>query len=97
MRLGILLMAVSEKGEPIGVILNSKTCRDTEKKYIVDESSTESSKYNEIMTLLAKIQREVDVYGKYPNVNHIMHIYVIAVNDAYRGRGVCKALIAKTK
>lgn len=90
-------MAVSEKGDPIGVMLNNTTRRDREKKYIVDDSNKKNSKYNEIMSILGKIQREVDLYGKYPNVNHIMHICVAAVNDSYRGRGVCKALIAKTK
>lgn len=90
-------MAVSEKGEPIGVILNGKTCRDRVKKYIVENSNTNNFKFNEIVTLLTKIQQEIDIFGKYPNVNHVMHIYIAAVNDAYRGRGICKALIAKTK
>lgn len=90
-------MAVSENGEPIAVILNGKSCRDSAEKYILDDSNKKSSKYNEIMILLKKIQQEVDVYGRYPNVNRIMHIYIAAVSDAYRGRGVFKALIAKTK
>lgn len=95
--LGLSFMAISESNEVMGVILNDKSCRDTIKKYDVDESSDESSKFNNIMVLLDKIQKEVDVYEKYPNVDRIMHIKIISVNDAYREQGICKSFVTKTK
>lgn len=90
-------MAVSEKGELIGVALNGKTCRDNVNKYIDDDNNKECSKFNELKTFFEKADQEVDVFGKYPNVNCIIDLEIVAVDEAYRGRGVCKALIAKTK
>lgn len=90
-------MAVSDSGELMGVILNDIICRDNMEKTSSNHKYNGGSKYNDIMTLLNKVQQEVDVFGKYTNVHRIMRLLIISVNEAYRGQGVCKALITKTK
>jgi len=97
-------MAISQTGDIIGVILNSIMHRDDveedeEEEEDDDNNGTcnENSKFKDILVLLNKIRREADVFAQYPNVNHILDIKIVTVNDEYRGQGVCKALIDKTK
>jgi len=91
-------MAVSaETGEMMGASLNTTLCRDNEIKKSSDENNDKSSKYNDIMVFLDKSERDIDVFGQYPNIDRIMELKIITVNEAYRRQGVCKALIDKSK
>ncbi|CAI6343515.1 unnamed protein product [Macrosiphum euphorbiae] len=95
---GVSFMAVSaETGEMMGASLNTTLCRDNEIKNTSDENNDKSSKYNDIMVFLDKSERDIDVFGQYPNIDRIMELKIITVNEAYRGQGVCKALIDKSK
>lgn len=91
-------MAMSQTGDIMGVILNSVMLRDTtEEEDDDDETCNENLKFKNIVVLLDKIKREADVFAQYPNVDRILEIKIVTVNDAYRGQGVCKALIDRTK
>jgi len=93
-------MAVSETGEVMGVILNSVMSMDD---YIIQQYSDEnfdpSSRFDDIEVLLNKVRRDIDLFGKFPNVNinRIMELKLISVNEAFRGQGVCQALVKKSK
>ncbi|XP_025418855.1 dopamine N-acetyltransferase-like [Sipha flava] len=93
---GISFMAVSDNNEIIGVILNNIMCRDdiTENEVEVFD---ESLQFNKILIILDKVQREANVFGQYPNANRIMDLKIITVDKAYRGQGICKALVNKTR
>lgn len=83
----------------MGVILSDLTCRnDKEQNNESENDSTpgDNTKFNIITTLLDKIERETDVFNKFPNVDRIIDIKIISVDESYRGQGVCKALIEKT-
>lgn len=91
-------MAVSQTGDIMGVILNNIMRRDDiEEDEDDDESCNENLKFKEIVVLLNKIKREAGVFAQYPNVDRILEIKIVTVNEAYRGQGVCKALVDKTK
>lgn len=91
-------MAVSQTGDIMGVILNNIMHRDDiEEDNDDDEICNENSKFKDIVVLLDKIKREADMFAHYPSVDQIMEIKIVTVNDAYRGQGVCKALVDKTK
>lgn len=92
-------MAVSQTGDIMGVILNNVMHRDDvdEDDSDDDETCNENSKFKDIVVLLDKIKREADMFAHYPSVDHIMEIKIVTVNEAYRGQGVCKALVDKTK
>lgn len=91
-------MAVSQTGDIMGVILNNIMRRDdVEEEDNDDESCNENLKFKDIVELLNKIKREADVFAQYPNVDRILEIKIVTVNEAYRGQGVCKALVDKTK
>ncbi|XP_022182153.1 dopamine N-acetyltransferase-like [Myzus persicae] len=93
---GVSFMAISaETGEMMGAALNSTVCRSDEIKKYGDENK--SSKYNDIMVVLDKAGRETNVFGQYPNVDRMMELKIITVNEEYRGLGICKALINKSK
>jgi len=91
-------MAVSQTGDIMGVILNNIMHRDDEEEDEEDdETCNDNLKFKDIVVLLDKIKREADVFAQYKNVNRILEIKIVTVNEAYRGQGVCKALIDKTK
>jgi hypothetical protein len=94
--LGISLMAVSEDGVVIGAILNN-IMRRNDVNNCNNENCKESPKFNDITTFLDKAEREVDIFNQYPNVDLIMDMKIITVDKAYRGHGICKALVDKTK
>lgn len=93
-------MAVSETGEIMGAILNSVMSKED---YLIqqygDENFEPSSRFDDIEVLLNKVRRDIDLFGQYPNidVDRIMELKLISVNEAYRGQGVCKALVKKSK
>jgi len=88
---------VSPNGDLMGVILNILTCREVGEKNDESEGDTkDNSKFSDITTFLDKVEREADVFKKYPNIDRIMDIKIISVDESFRGQGVCKALIDKT-
>lgn len=91
-------MAVStETGELMGASLNNAMFRGNEIQEVGEENNEKCSKYNDIMGLLDKAERDTDIFGKYPNIDRIMELKIITVNEAYRGQGICKALVNKSK
>lgn len=90
-------MVVSENDEVIGAVINNIMRRNDVNNGCDSENYKESSKFSYIKTFLYKAEREVDVFSQYPNVDHIMDMKIITVDKAYRGQGVCKALIGKSK
>lgn len=85
--------AISTSGNLIGVILNGIKC-----KFDKHEDNTEDdTKFKHIETFLNKVDKEANVFCQYPNVCRVLNIDIISVDDMYRGKGVCKALIDKTK
>jgi len=91
-------MAVSQTGDIMGVILNNIMHRDDVEEDDEDgETCNDNLKFKDIVVLLDKIKREADVFTQYENVNRVLEIKIVTVNEAYRGQGVCKALVDKTK
>lgn len=92
-------MALSQTGDIMGVILNNIMHRDDVEEEDDDDDGTcnKNSKFKEIVVLLDKIKREANVFTHYPTVDRIMEIKIVTVNEEYRGQGVCKALVDKTK
>lgn len=90
---------MSANGDLMGVILNEIMTRDCT-EYDDDDGhghQDDSVHFKMFMDLFQKVKREADVFGKYPDVDRIMHINIVAVDDAFKGRGVCTALFNKTK
>ncbi|XP_026817805.1 dopamine N-acetyltransferase-like isoform X1 [Rhopalosiphum maidis] len=98
LQFGVSFMAVSaETGDIIGAVLNSTVCRGDKIKHYSDKNNDKSLKYNEIMIILEKAERDIDFFGQYPNIERLMKLEIITVNEAYRGQGICKALVKKSK
>lgn len=88
--------AISLSGELIGVVLNDVTSKYDREENDTTDKDPDHTKFHDITTLLDKVEREADVFSKYPDVDRIMDIKIISVDESFRGQGVCKALIDKT-
>lgn len=100
--LGLTLKAVSTDGDLMGVILCNIQSRDsnTSPENSDDEHRRDDvavDKYEKFMNLFGKVAREMDVFRVYPEINRVLDIEIVVVNEAFRGRGVCKTLFDKTK
>ncbi|XP_025198944.1 dopamine N-acetyltransferase-like [Melanaphis sacchari] len=94
---GLAFKAVSPNGDLIGVVLNNVMHReDGEKNNESEEDIKDNTKFSVITTFLDKVEREADVFKKYPSIDRVMDIKIISVDESFRGQGVCKALIDKT-
>lgn len=91
--------AVSSNGDLMGVIGHEIMTRNSYKKESDDDDEDEdqNSRFNKFMNIFKKIKKESDIFGKYSEINRILSIQIVAVNDAFKGQGVCKVLIDKTK
>ncbi|CAH1390089.1 unnamed protein product [Nezara viridula] len=91
---GFSLKAVSPSGEIIGVCLNGVVKRSD-----VDEEEMEcnNAKFRKIQELLDKVYTEADIFGRFPDVEKFLDIRVASVDEAYRGRGIAKALFDETR
>ncbi|XP_027854560.2 arylalkylamine N-acetyltransferase 1-like isoform X2 [Aphis gossypii] len=98
---GLTFKAVSSNGDLIGVITNEIIVRDNEKRSNCSSNSKVqeqgSVKFNKFMKLFQKVEQESDMFERYPNVNRVMDIKGVAVDETFRGQGVCKALFYKSK
>jgi len=99
---GLTLKAVSSNGDLMGVILSSIQSRDSntnpensDDEY--EQGDTAVDKFEKFMNLFGKVAREIDLFGVYPEINRVLDIEIVAVDEAFRGRGVCKRLFDKTK
>lgn len=83
----------------MGVILNEILYKNNENPNNCNYENEEeiSNKFEEFMALFQKVEKESDVFGKYPEINRIMNIKIVTVNEVFRNRGVCTALFDKTK
>lgn len=96
--LGLTFKAISSNGDLLGVILNDIILRDdTELENCNEENQEKCVKFKEFMNIFQKVKQESDVFRKYPDINRIMDIKIVAVDEAFRGQGVCKALFEKSK
>jgi len=93
---GISIMAVSKTGDIMGVRLNRLKYRDDADSFSY-QNSDNTPKYNEWMNINDRVWREVDVFGRYSNVNRLLELKCVAVKQEYRDQGICKALYSKTR
>ncbi|XP_060848906.1 arylalkylamine N-acetyltransferase 1-like [Rhopalosiphum padi] len=97
---GLTFKAVSSNGDLIGVITNEIIDRNNETRSNCtsnNEDQEGSLKFNEFMKLFQKIEQESNMFERYTDVNRVMDIKAVAVNEKFRGQGVCKALFYKCK
>lgn len=91
---GVNLKAVYN-GKIIGVSLNGILERgwiDT-----TDSYTCEDEKFSKILGLLDHVARESDPFKKFSDCDKAMTVKIISVDGTYRGKGIAKELMAKTR
>ncbi|KAJ8913024.1 hypothetical protein NQ315_002039, partial [Exocentrus adspersus] len=91
---GVNLKAVYN-GKIIGVSLNGILERGWLGKD--DPYKHGDTKFGIILDLLERVARESDPFKKYPDCEKAMTVKILSVDGTYRGKGIAKALMAKTR
>ncbi|CAG9762252.1 unnamed protein product [Ceutorhynchus assimilis] len=91
---GLNLKAV-HNGKLIGVCLNGILERGFLDKD--DDFEITDRKFSKIVALLDKVDRDADVFAKFPASAKAVSVKIISVDGAYRGQGIAKELVNKTR
>ncbi|XP_057662355.1 arylalkylamine N-acetyltransferase 1-like [Diorhabda carinulata] len=89
---GVNLLAI-QNGKIIGVCLNGIIERDSNE----DEFVSKDEKFSKIVKLLDYVAVESDPFQIYPGIDRAMVVKILSVDNSYRGKGIAKYLIAKTR
>ncbi|CAG9854165.1 unnamed protein product [Phyllotreta striolata] len=88
---GVNLLAV-QNGKLIGVCLNGILERGA-----ADDFECEDEKFSKIVKLLDYVAVESDPFKIYPGVNRGMIVKILSVDGSFRGKGIAKDLMVKTR
>ncbi|XP_030766405.1 dopamine N-acetyltransferase-like isoform X1 [Sitophilus oryzae] len=91
---GLNLKAV-HNGKIIGLSLNGILERgylDKEDDYKVTDP-----KFSKIIRLLDRVGKESDIFARFPEFDKTVTVKILSVNGAYRGQGIAKELVNKTR
>ncbi|KAF2901478.1 hypothetical protein ILUMI_04703 [Ignelater luminosus] len=91
---GISLIATTTSGKIVGVCLNGILKRDDPEEELHECSNP---KFAKILKLLDKLEREGNVFGQFPDVNKVLTVKVLSVDNGWRGKGIAKELMNKTR
>lgn len=95
---GVSLMTTNEEGEIIAVCINGILNRDDPPEEPAPLSSSKcSKKFEKILNLLDTVDRESDVFGQFPDVNSMMLVKILSVDPSYRGKGLAKTLMDRSR
>lgn len=86
-------MATGPEGEIVGVCLNGIMRRDDPEEIFV----CPNKKFEKILNLLDTVDKQADTFGQFPDVDQIMLVKILSVDGSWRGRGIAKALIDRTR
>lgn len=87
-------MAITDSGKIIGVCLNGLIERNAPEE---EELIINNSKFSKIFNLLTYVDVEANVFGKYPDVDKMIFVEVLSVDGSWRGQGIAKKLMNKTR
>lgn len=92
---GVNLKAVSDDGKIIGICLNGIL----ERGYIdgIEESNCPDEKFDKILRLLDHVAKESNIFEKFRGIDKAMTVKILSVDSDWRGRGIAKELMNKTR
>lgn len=90
---GVSVMAINETDDIVGVCLNGISGRDD----AIEDDQTEckNEKFAKIIKLLDYVDKEVNIFDRYPDIDKMLIIKIISVDTNCRGRGIAKILCDK--
>jgi GNAT superfamily N-acetyltransferase len=94
---GLSLIAESPDGDVVGACLNACHVPGHLDETDAEAESCPNPKFQKILRLLASVERQADVFGKFPEVSELLEIRIVAVDALWRGKGVATALLKQTK
>lgn len=80
-------------GKLVGICLNGIMEKGEEE----DHSEPQDKSFSKIFKLLQRVAKESNPFQHFPGAKKAMAIKIVSVDDAYRGKGIAKQLMAKTR
>uniref|UniRef100_A0A8D8QPL8 aralkylamine N-acetyltransferase n=1 Tax=Cacopsylla melanoneura TaxID=428564 RepID=A0A8D8QPL8_9HEMI len=92
---GVSLGAINEKNELVGVSINNINYRRESISGPADSGDEDCThpKFKLILAFLKWLDKKVDVFSKFENINKYLDISILSTDPAYRGQGIAKKLI----
>lgn len=90
---GCSLMAIDADGEIVGITVNGVQNKDDPE----EEFYCPNPKFEKILKLLDTVDKQCDIFGQFPDINNVLIVKILSVDSSWRGRGIAKALIDRTR
>lgn len=90
---GVSLMAVDSNGDIVGITVNGVINRDEPE----EEFDCPNEKFSKILNLLETVDKQADVFGQFPDIDNLLLVKILSVDSSWRGRGIAKALVDRTR
>lgn len=97
---GVSLMVLNADGEIVGVCLNGIDQKNGKVSKDGAENTDEecaNPKFRKILNLLSEVSKRSNVFGQFPSAEKVLEVRILSVDDNYRGKGIAKKLIEKSK
>nr|CAD7463447.1 unnamed protein product [Timema tahoe] len=90
---GLSLGAFSSSGKLVGVSLNGSNEPGHIPEMEVKVVNCTNPKFQKILNLLTCVEKEADVFTRFPDVHKILEVRILAVDEAWGGRGIGTKLL----
>ncbi|XP_022918320.1 arylalkylamine N-acetyltransferase 1-like [Onthophagus taurus] len=97
---GISLMAVSASGQIIGVCLNGIIRRNENRENCNDDNDNDvhgNEKFLKIIRFLRYADKMSEIFEKFTDVDKVLCVKILSVDGSFRGRGIAKQLMDRTR
>lgn len=91
------LIAVGSNGDVVGACLNGCHKLGDVQQMEAQADICTNPKYRQILQFLAFLDRQADVFGKFPEISKVLEIHIVAVDSNWRGKGIATALLDRTR
>jgi len=88
---------VGPNEDVVGACINGSHKPGDVQQMEADADVCPSPKFRKILQFLAFVDRRADVFGKFPEINKLLEIHMVAVVDSWRGKGIATALMDGTR
>lgn len=88
-------LVILHEAKVVGVALNEVYERN--KPVQLTKNSPKSKQFEYVVNILDYVKRQSNLFEKFPNCNKILLLKMLSVDTSYRGKGLAKILIDKSR
>ncbi|XP_063217850.1 arylalkylamine N-acetyltransferase 1-like, partial [Bacillus rossius redtenbacheri] len=95
---GLSVAAINAStGQLVGVCLNGLDEPGHLPEMEAKVAGCKNTKFRKILGLLASVEQGADIFTRFPDVRKVLEVRIMSVDASWRGRGIAKALLDRSR